>query len=158
MLNEKGMVMKRFICVLLVLCVVPFFSLSESIDLSVLSFDELRVLQTRISQELTTRPEWKGVTVPEGFYEVGVDIPAGKWEIKCGEKSSFGYVSVQYGNNVTDSGAMLLMPMEWTGLIYKDGQGMNRESLTLNLSEGYFLEIKMGQAVFSIPEKIDLGF
>lgn len=150
--------MKRFVCMIMVLFVLPVCAFSDEIDLSTLSFDELRTLQTRISHELTTRQEWKNVPVPEGFYEVGVDIPAGKWEIKCGEKSSFGYVSVQYGNNVTDSGAMLLMPMEWTGLIYKDGQGMNRESLVLNLQEGYFIEIKMGQAVFSIPEKIDLGF
>ena len=150
--------MKRLLCVLLILCAVPVFVFAEDIDLSALSFDELRTLQTRISNELTTRPEWKNVTVPEGFYTIGVDIPAGKWEIRCGEKSEYGYVSINYGNSVNSSGASLTFPYDWIGLLYRDGEEYKMEKVVLDLKEGYYIEIQYGQAVFTIPEKVDLGF
>ena len=150
--------MKRILCFVIVLCLLPVLSVSESIDLSALSFEELRTLQTRISQELVTRPEWKEVPVPEGFYQVGVDIPVGKWEIRCGQASMFGYISVEYGKNVNASGSSLSTPMDFMGLIYLDGKGERQERVVLDLQDGYYIEIKMGQAIFSVPKKIDLGF
>ena len=93
--------MKRFLCVLLVfLMITPV--LAEGIDLASLSFEELRILQTRISQEMTTRPEWKEVPVPPGLYQIGVDIPAGDWCITC-DDSCF-ETHIDYGSGALING------------------------------------------------------
>ncbi len=48
------------------------------------------------------RPEFKQVTVPEGIYKIGVDIPAGDWNVipVSGEQATFAYFEKldQYGN------------------------------------------------------------
>ena len=76
--------MKKFVVMLLACLMIASCACADEIDLSSLSFDELRELQTKISKELTSRPEWKEVPVPPGLYKVGEDIPAGDWCIKCG--------------------------------------------------------------------------
>lgn len=148
--------MKRFLCILLI-CLMITPALAESIDLSAMSFDELRTLQTSISKELVTRPEWKSIPVPAGFYQVGVDIPAGKWCLKCG-KSTYGYVSVRYGKHLNAAQNELEMPWDASEMISENGEGQNPESWDITLSEGYWLQIQYGQVIFTTPEKIDLGF
>ena len=150
--------MKKMICIILLIVLVSS-ACAESIDLSSLSFEELRTLQSRISKELTTRPEWKSVPVPPGFYQIGVDIPAGEWCITCGE-AEFSYISVHYGAEANDSKTKIESPWEFGKLIYKKGksEGKDIEKLVAILSEGYYLTIEYGQAVFSTPEKTDLGF
>lgn len=54
-------------------------------DLSGLSFDELAALSAQCQAEMMTRDEWQEVTVPQGNYRVGVDIPAGKWLVRCAD-------------------------------------------------------------------------
>ena len=80
--------MKRFLCILLI-CLMITPALAESIDLSALSFDELRSLQTQLNKELVSRPEWKEVTVPMGIWVVGSDIPAGAYSIISTDSSTF---------------------------------------------------------------------
>ena len=148
--------MKRFLCVLLAcLMITPAFA--ESVDLSSLSFDELRTLQSRISQELITRPEWKNVSVPPGLYKVGVDIPAGDWCLKCGN-TSVGYVYLRYGKNINESGTEVGSPKEWYGYIHKDQDGSSLTALNIKMMDGYYLDVSSGEVVFTIPEKVDLGF
>lgn len=63
-----------------------------SFDLSGLTFDELAELCTQCQAEMMKRDEWQEVTVPQGNYRVGVDIPAGKWVVRCkdvGRDSAF---------------------------------------------------------------------
>ncbi len=63
--------MKRIIVLTLalLLCLVNTAVYSESIDLSSLSYNELVVLQSKIVKEITSRPEYKEVTVPLGVYK-----------------------------------------------------------------------------------------
>lgn len=74
--------MKRFLCVLLVALMITPGACAEVIDLSSLSFDQLRELQQKINQEIVSRPEWKEVTVPAGTWEIGKDIPAGAYSLR----------------------------------------------------------------------------
>ena len=53
----------------------------ESVDVSLLSYDELKDLQTRISSEIVTRDEWKETKIPSGEWVVGVDVPAGEYRV-----------------------------------------------------------------------------
>lgn len=152
--------MKRIIIIIaaLVMFIVPACA---EINLSDLSFDELRELQTQISKELTTRPEWKSVPVPPGFYKIGRDIPAGEWTITCGE-SSYDFISIECGANANESGTRVKPGKGWEfGVMVSKpgkGQGKSQESLTVNLLDGYYIRIEYGQAIFSTPERIDLGF
>lgn len=149
--------MKQIICVLLILCLFPVCVTAESIDLSGLSFDELRELQTRISKELVTRPEWKEVPVPPGLYQVGVDIPAGNWDLRCG-KAEYDGVHIVYGAKANASGTKVEGKTEWYGTLYKPNSEGKRENISINMIDGYFLEIQFGEVVFSVPERVDLGF
>ena len=76
--------MKKVLCIVLSL----FFlftssSLGEEIDLSGLSLRELEALRNRCLLEMMKRDDWQEVTVPQGVYQVGVQIPAGTWTIQC---------------------------------------------------------------------------
>jgi hypothetical protein len=152
--------MKRIIIITLALVLFIVPALAET-DLSGMTFDELRELQTRITKELTNRPEWKSVPVPPGIYKVGVDIPAGEWAITCGE-SMFYYVNVECGEKTNETGTRIKPGNGWqfSTMICQPGtgEGKNPESLTVILTEGQYIYIQYGQAVFSTPERVDLGF
>ena len=148
--------MKRFLCMLIACLMIVPVVFSEGIDLSALSFDELRELQTRISIELTTRPEWKSVPVPPGFYQIGVDIPAGEWCLKCG-KSKYGSVHVRYGDepneSMTDVGSL-----RFHSFIYQVADESNVDFVNITLTEGWYILIEDGTLLFTTPEKVKLGF
>ena len=93
--------MKRFLALLLVLCLMPIFALADDFNLSTLSFDELKALQSQINKELVKRPEWKETTVPKGFYVIGEDIPEGKYTITLKDKKGSCYIGV-WGYAVND--------------------------------------------------------
>lgn len=75
--------MKKLIAVALMFCLLIPAAVAEDIDLSKLSFDELVVLRNKCQTEMMKRDTWQEVTVPQGLWEVGKDIPAGTWTIKC---------------------------------------------------------------------------
>ena len=79
--------MRKVVCSLL--SVIMLLSLStvyaEGMDLSGLSFDELIALKDKINLAIWNSQEWQEVTVPQGEWVVGQDIPAGKWTIKCAD-------------------------------------------------------------------------
>lgn len=68
--------MKKLLCAVLILCLVPMISLAE-IDLSGLSTEELMDLNKAVIMEIFSRDDFQLVTVPAGTYKVGEDIPAG---------------------------------------------------------------------------------
>ena len=149
--------MKKLIAILLVLLMIAPSACAENIDLSSLSFDELRTLQTRISQELTKRPEWKEVPVPAGIYQIGVDIPAGDWCIKCG-KSEYGFISVSYGSGTNESGTEVSVPCEYIGMIDAKPDDSKVTFINIKLKEGYYISFDYGSAIFTTPEKVKLDF
>ncbi len=56
---------------------------SKTIDLSSMSYDELISLKDSINLAMWKTAEWQEVTVWEGTWKVGEDIPAGHWTVKC---------------------------------------------------------------------------
>lgn len=72
---------KKFLSVILVLCLLPVIALAE-VDLSAMSVDELIALNKAVVMELMSRKDFKEVTVPAGEYKVGEDIPAGIYTVK----------------------------------------------------------------------------
>nr|DAF83094.1 MAG TPA: hypothetical protein [Caudoviricetes sp.] len=74
---------KKFLSVILTLCLLlPVIALAE-IDLSEMSVDELIALNKAVVMELMSRKDFKEVAVPAGEYKVGEDIPAGTYTVKA---------------------------------------------------------------------------
>ena len=63
-------------------------SVAAAADLSSLTFEELQALREQCQMEIMTRPEWKEVTVPQGIWTIGEDIPAGTYTISPTKGSS----------------------------------------------------------------------
>lgn len=57
----------------------------EDINLAGMSYDQLVELKDQINMAIWKSQEWQEVTVPQGEWVVGTDIPAGKWTIRCAD-------------------------------------------------------------------------
>ena len=62
------------------------------VDISELSFDELVALKDKINLAIWNSKEWEEITVPQGEWIVGEDVPAGKWTIKCADVDRHDYM------------------------------------------------------------------
>ena len=74
--------MKKLLCLLFVLVLLPVVSLSDLPDISGLSYEELVQLRDCINLAIWNSEEWQEVTVPPGLWKIGDDIPAGHWTIR----------------------------------------------------------------------------
>lgn len=122
--------MKKLICLIVVLLVIPTIALSEP-DLSGLTYDQLVAFQHYITMEIMQRPEWKEIEVPKGQWIVGVDIPAGTYCILSPKESChlcvWGYEVKDYSTN--------------GGLLYNDIIDEGSKIGKIKLKEGCVLDI-----------------
>lgn len=100
--------MRKLIVALLVVTMMISTAMAEGIDLSGLSYDDLVALKDRINLAIWESEEWQEVTVPQGRWIVGEDIPVGTWVIKCAQI-----------NNDSISGR--LTQLEWGETLEEDG-------------------------------------
>ena len=93
--------MKKF-TVLFIACLLFASCAFADVDLSGMSYDELVALKNKINLAMWQSEEWQEVTVPQGDWIVGEDIPEGTWEVKCADvdrRSVFmEYSDIKYGN------------------------------------------------------------
>lgn len=138
--------MKRLFAILAALLMLTTSAFAE-IDLSGMSYEELINLSEQVKLEIWKRAETKGVTVPAGYWEVGVDIPAGTYTIKCADyniDNSFksGCVVKWYKENpltkkdVYQSGSVIIHHPN--SKFYTEGQ---TSEYTMTFYEGMFIEI-----------------
>lgn len=139
--------MKRLSAMLLILCMMPVFAWAD-IDLSSMTYEELRELQEKIAAEIVKRPEWKGVDVSPGNWRVGPDIPPGAYSVtlKDSRGSCFFAVWGYAVNDYTTNGGLV-----YNQLLYQDKQSIGR----IELLEGQVVEIS-NPVVFKPAER--LGF
>ena len=71
--------MKRFVCFLLLLVLLPVVSFADLPDLSGLSRSELFELSAQIQALLFDESLVDGILIPAGEYVIGEDIPAGTY-------------------------------------------------------------------------------
>lgn len=98
--------MKRTIALLLVLfCLLPC-ALAD-VDLSGMTFEELMELREQVNQALWASDDWQSVTVPQGVYLVGRDIPAGTWTVECADINRYNiwmlYTRISWGEYLDDT-------------------------------------------------------
>lgn len=151
--------MKKLIALILIGLTITSIGFAEGIDIGSMTFEQLIELNERVIKEISTRPEWKEVTVPEGVYEIGVDIPSGYWTIQINE----GYASIEYGSTVNQS----MTGIEWDGKLYngtivdKDDEYNSdtfNDSVSLQLDDGNWIAIQGKPVVFTPHIKQLLGF
>lgn len=138
MLNERDYVVKRFICILFVLCFLPIGVFADY-DLSAMSFDELKALQLQIINEYVSRPEWKETKIPSGQWEVGKDIPAGEYRITL-PKDGAAHMKITYTKENSKREETVI---DWYAFNDTDYLGK------MILIDGYIVMISAGSVILS---------
>lgn len=155
--------MKRVIVLAVVLMLVGAIAMSEGIDLTGMSYDELVVLREQINLAIWESEEWEEVTVPQGTWIVGEDIPSGHWTVEAYPGST---TLIKVGDTLQDNGkdvmsytqrffdAYIVSP---TYKNYKNGE--DKTTIDFEFLDGDYVQIKSGSAVFKpFSGKPDLGF
>lgn len=70
------------------------------IDLSTMSYEELVTLKNKINLAMWNSDEWEEVTVPQGVWIVGEDIPAEHWTIKAADGA---YANIKVCNKLDET-------------------------------------------------------
>lgn len=154
--------MKRFFTVVLAFALLLLsFSAADEIDLSTLSFDQLAVLRDQLNLAMWNSQEWQEVTVPEGVWVVGKDIPAGHWSIRVASEHDYLYVTY-----FDEMDPVRRSPVNGNNMFQQDiaspgysafGE-KNLESVDIDMQDGWFFKCT-GAVVFSpYTGKPDLGF
>lgn len=154
--------MKRFISVLLLLCLLNVPAFAE-IDLSGLTFDELVELRNQCLTEMTKRDEWQEVTVPIGVWKIGEDIPAGHWNITCYRTDKYAYATVYYTDELdeTKKKASNRGKFHYAAMVKVEGSPAVTNNLVLDIDmvEGAYLVVDNCPVILSpYTGKPDLGF
>lgn len=153
--------MKRALCIILALVLVLALAPAAfaDVDLSGMTFDELVALKDQINLALWNSADWQEVTVPQGVWEIGADIPAGKWTIL---PEPFGETYIKIGNETKNGGTDVSSK---TSELIKDKDYRNFDaskditSWNVELEAGQFLQVDYGPAVFTpYAGKPSLGF
>ncbi len=146
--------MKRKSLIIIIVLLMGLFlvrlSLAANYDLSGFSYEDLISLQSQISKEIMSRPEFKKVIVPPGSYKVGNEIPAGKWTITATE----GMCEVYWGKSLDEYGVEVPYDDRIDDL---DDWGSN-SSVTWNLTDGTYIVINRNAVTFSPAAAVTLGF
>lgn len=150
-------VLTIFITFVLIFALVP--AAFADVDLSGMSYDELVALKDQINMAIWNSAEWQEVEVPQGVWEVGADIPAGKWTIKA---VPGGNTYIKVGTTLEDGGTDV--DSDFTVDIYDRGhygykEGQELTESTITLEAGQYINIKFANAIFTpYAGKPSLGF
>lgn len=139
--------MKKIIALLACLILVNSFAFAET-DLSGMSFEELLTLQSEVNLALWASEGWQEVTVPVGIYEVGKDIPVGRWTIRAvptQRSCCFHWGKLEDGKVKTYYGGYERV----YGPEYRSFSPEDITELTVNLEKGQHICIEDGDAVFT---------
>ena len=153
--------MKKLVSVLCILALV--FALAPAAfaewDLSGLSFDDLVALRDQAQRVMWESADWQEVEVPQGVWEVGADIPAGKWTIL---PTPFADTYIKIGNETQNSGTEVKSKVSQRikDKDYKDfDASKDITSWNVDLEEGQFLQVSYGPCIFTpYAGKPSLGF
>lgn len=143
--------MKKLLSVVLIMSLLIPAALSEGIDLSGLTFRELEDLRNQCLLEMMKRDEWQEVTVPQGVYQVGVQIPAGTWTVRC----TVGHcTSICYGEKLESHGQDIEFKSRYDYKAvynpdYKYYEPGDRTSYTFTVQDGDWIVIDEGPALFT---------
>lgn len=160
--------MKKFLVFLVMfLMLSPVFA--EDIDISGLSYDQLIALKNRINLAIWECEEWQEVTVPQGLWEVGKDIPAGTWTVRCADTGRKSYLlkscKLEWGDTLDANGQGVAWSRRYDHVeVYNpysdDYEGEVTEyTFTVQAGDYIYIDPFYNKAVFTpYTGKPDLGF
>ena len=155
--------MKKVVSFVLCLVLCCSVALAE-VNLSGMSFDELVDLKDKINLAIWNSQEWQEVTVPQGVWKVGEDIPAGHWTVVCADP--WRKVEVSWGESLSESGESI----SWFGrnsvynYVYNEHHKYFEKddgitSYSFEVKKGDYIIIDEGEAIFMpYSGKPSLGF
>lgn len=112
------------------------------------SANDLQQQYDALCEELRRCPEWEEVTVPAGLYQVGTQIPAGRWTI-WPEPGMLG--AVQYGQYLTSDGDLAWADsygmISATRRTYDIAQYIERVSI--DCEDGWYIKVPDKPVVFT---------
>lgn len=154
--------MKKLVLFTLLLIAFSVPALAE-VDLSGMTYDELVALKDQINLAMWNSQEWQEVTVPQGVWKIGEDIPEGHWTIKPADGV---WTSVQYGSVLDTNGKELSYRSDDyysetmvspSSRIYEEGKDPTQ--IDIDAKAGAYICIDNGDAVFTpYAGKPSLGF
>lgn len=116
-----------------------------------MTLSELVKLSEQITMAMWKTEEWQEVTVPAGLYQVGVEIPAGKWTITATPQTYS--ATVKIGTQLEDNGLDInWLYSESNNLYGIDSWAYNESKMnswTVTLTDGMY--IKMEAAMIFTP-------
>lgn len=134
--------MKNLIALVLSVCVLLSFSLVYAeVGFGNMTDDELLLAQEELQNELLSRGLIKKTTMPPGVYEVGVDIPAGKYIFTAATVNPSMLPAISLYKNKTDTSSIVWQILEDYGsymVTLEEGQILKLDSVSFTL-EKYFL-------------------
>ena len=143
-----------------------FLSILDDYDdsyLSSLSYEKLLELKNQINLLMWKSQKWQEVTVPTGVWEVGKDIPVGKWNISIASDSPDAWGTVVYCDKLDGSGLganpLYCKIYHYEQLFSKTTDTSLCKSIDIDCQEGTYIIIDYGSMLFT-PSigKPDLGF
>lgn len=154
--------MKKLVALLVLLLLLPLAAQAD-VDLTGMSFSELVALKEKIDFTLWQMDDWQEVTVPQGIWKIGEDIPEGHWTIKAYPGS---YAYVRYGNALEANGQEISYKSNnyYSESVhhpdsYSYEEGQDRLQIDIELKNGSYIAITSGDVVFTpYTGKPSLGF
>jgi hypothetical protein len=136
------------LAIVLVLSLAP--SCFAEFDLSGMSYDDLVALKDQVQRAIWENEKWEEVTVPQGIYQVGRQIPPGKWTVLC-KSNSMGEIEV--ADSLRENGTKVTFPPKASKVIYNpDGLMYNEGDATewtVELFDGEYVAVSMSSLVFT---------
>ena len=155
--------MKKLLTIILILALaVPAAAFADLPDISNLSYDELVQLKDSINLAMWNSQEWQEVTVPQGLWIVGKDIPAGTWTVKCAIE---GLSSVAFGDTLNETGTDVKYSQYYHSeiVVSPDYKRFEKDKdiaeYTFTVKDGDYIQIKNASVIFTPNTgKPSLGF
>ena len=152
--------MKKVLAILAAFVLICSAAVAD-INLSGMNYDELVALKDQIDLAIWNSAEWQEVSVPQGTYKIGEDIPAGHWTVKAASGS---VCTVTYCDTVDEFGnADWHGEMDVEALVAEDtsvyDEANDLAQVDFDMKEGWYVVIEMGGVVFTpYSGKPSLGF
>ena len=149
--------MKKLLAIVLIIAMLIPAACAE-IDLTGMSFNELRILYEQVQQALIDTKQGGTVKVGSGLFIVGKDIPSGKWSITA-EEGGHVFLTVYKSFDETRNEGKGIFTYDW---IYSPSHRSYDEGdtteMTVYLQDGYCVEITSGSVLFTPANSLSAGF
>ena len=145
--------MKKFLYAILLsmlLCSVAIAA-PRTIDFETMTLKELISLCAEAQIYILASDEWQEVILPEGIYEIGVDIQAGRWTISTAKGEA---ARINWGKSLNETGTEINYKDFSTDVVISETHRLFEAKATkphfdLELPEGTFIHVQLGTVVFT---------